>query len=189
MTEHLDKTKILTTVSRQILFNCLLKGMSIKDASHQAKLNYIYARKVATKGNINALVAQTMAKISAKSEIKVELVQHELHETAQLAKECGEYAAAGGCYATLLKSIGGMTGDRPHPDAMAGKMLDSKRIEDIRAIADIYYNRRYLATDEPAVLDFRPLAGPGGDDNSQKDIQTGDMDNGTNSSRESEALP
>ncbi len=183
-TQPLDKDKILTTVSRQILYNCILSGMSIKDASKEAKLDYTYGRKLATKWNINALAKQTTAKLSEKCEIRIIDQQLELVSDIAAAREAGCWGAVMSGRATLLKSIGGMTGDRPHPDALAGKAKDAQLLDKMREFADRYYGDKYLAkpAEEVTVLDLIPLAGPGGEDNSQKDTQTGDTDNGTNSS-------
>jgi hypothetical protein len=181
-TVKLDANKILTTVSRQILYNCILSGMTIKDGAEKAKLNYIYARKLATKGHINALALQTKAEISAKTAISIESEQISLLRIAEKAEAEGKHSAAVQAHAHLLKSIGGFIENRPNPEVLKGKELDTQRIADMRAIADMYYSKRYLASEQPTVLDLRPLAGPGGDDNGQETTQTQEIDNGTNSS-------
>lgn len=118
---------------------------------------------------IGALVSQR-AEISAKTGITVEKQQLSLMQDIESAREAKAWGAVMSGHATLLKSIGGMTGDRPHPDAMAGKVLDAHKTADLRAIAERYYAERYLAkpAEQVTVLDLRPLPGPTIDDNTQE---------------------
>jgi phage terminase small subunit len=94
---------------------------------------------------IAARLAQRRAEISAQTGITVESVQNRLLAEAELASQEGKRSAAVAAYGTLLKSIGGMTGDRPHPYSIVGKALDAKKAEDLRAIAEMYYSQKYLA--------------------------------------------
>lgn len=63
MTEKTIPTKeqVLTTASRKILFECLVKGSSIKEAAKEANLSYRYARKWVAESNIQALVLRETA--------------------------------------------------------------------------------------------------------------------------------
>lgn len=71
----LKSEKVLTTVKRRILYDCLLKGMLIKAAAKQADLKYDYARKLCTKWHINALVAQKRGEITQKAAEKLEITE------------------------------------------------------------------------------------------------------------------
>jgi len=63
MTEKPISTKeqVLTTPSRKILFECLVKGLTIKQAAEEANLSYRYARKWVAESNIQALVLREIA--------------------------------------------------------------------------------------------------------------------------------
>lgn len=94
---------------------------------------------------IVARLAQRRAEISAQTGITVEYLQSELLAEAKAASAKGKHSAAVAAYTALLKSIGGMTGDRPHPDSMIGKRLDSKEREFLQEVARRVYSERYLA--------------------------------------------
>ena len=160
--QKLDPTKILTTTSRHILYDCLLKGMLIKDAAKEAGYSYRYARNLVANGGITALALQTKAELSKKAGITIESLQSNLLEVAQKAYSKGAYSAATAAYTTLLKSIGGFTDNRPNPEAMRGKELDAKKMEDLRRFAELYYGDQYLAkpVEQPNTLDLRPLPAP-----------------------------
>ncbi len=170
-TVKLDANKILTTTSRRILFDCLLKGMSIKDAAPQAKLGVKYAQNIVGKCGITDLVKQQTAITSAKVGITVELQQLALMADIESAREAHAWGAVMSGRATLLKSIGGMTGERPHPETIAMRDRDGHLLAKMREFADRFYADKYLAKpiEQVTVLDLRPLAGPGGEDNSQKE--------------------
>jgi hypothetical protein len=154
----ITKEDILTTQSRRILFNCLLKGMSIKDAAPQAKLGTRYAQNIVVKSGIANLVKQEMARISEKTAITVELLQSRLLQEAELSSSEGKRAAAIQSYATLLKSIGGFMADRIPDENLAGKALDAKRAEDLRQIAELHYSMKYLATGATRAIEARIVA-------------------------------
>jgi len=46
---------------------------------------------------------------------------------------------------SLIKTIGGFQADKLPEESLVGKMLDAKKAEDMRKIADLYYANKYLA--------------------------------------------
>jgi hypothetical protein len=159
--KKLDKNKILTTTSRHILFDCLLKGMLVKDAAKEAKLSVKYAQNMVEYSGIKALALQTMAELSEKAQISIVEEQSSFKRIADKAEAEGKYSAAVQAHAYLTKSIGGFMAERPNPEATKGKQ-DAKRDDLLRAIADRVYAELYLAkpVDSVTVLDLRPLPGP-----------------------------
>jgi len=123
----------------------LLKGMLVKDAAKEAKLGVKYAQNMVEYSGIKALALQTMAELSKKTGITIINEQLSLKRIADKAEAEGKHSAAVQAHAYLLKSIGGFVDNRPNPDALAGKELDARKMADLRAIADRYYNERYLA--------------------------------------------
>jgi len=118
------------------------------DAGYKCK-NRAIAQAIGTENLLKPVIAGALAvykaEIRQKTGITVENQQRALLADIEAAREAGRWGAVMAGHATLLKSIGGMTGDRPHPDSMAGKELDARKMADLRAIADRYYNERYLA--------------------------------------------
>ncbi len=100
---------------------------------------------------IAARLAQRRAEISAQTGITVEYLQSELLAEAKAASAKGKHSAAVAAYTALLKSIGGMTGDRPHPEALASKRLSAAEREFLQAVAERVAHERYLAQPKQAV--------------------------------------
>jgi len=121
---------------------------AVLDAGYKCK-NKAVATAIGVENLVKTCIAGPLAvqkaEIRAKTGITVENQQLALLSDIEAAREAGRWGAVMSGHATLLKSIGGMTGDRPHPDSMAGKELDARKMADLRAIADRYYNERYLA--------------------------------------------
>lgn len=145
MTPKLNKADILTTPARQILFNSMMQGFNIEQSAEKAKLKYQYARQLVTKGHVNALVEQEMGIIAAATSITVGNLQRNLIKLRELAIEKGKLSVAVRCDEILLKSTGGMTGDKPHPDTLEAKRLDGKRAAGLRQALEAFYKDKYLA--------------------------------------------
>lgn len=128
---QLVKEKILTTKARQILFNSLMQGFSVKESAKTAKIGYEYARKVCsgsgrygtTDVNINALVKQEMAIISqeAGNELVIDKARQlkeydKLRETAEKDKQ---YAVSKGCLDSQSRIIGAFEADNIQSNSLA----------------------------------------------------------------------
>ena len=115
-----------------------------------------------TKPMIAEALAKHRAEISKRTDITVEQLQRELLDTAEEARAQGKYSAAVAAYSGLLKSVGGFVADRLPPENLAGKALDAKQAEDLRAIAELYYSQKYLAQpiEQPVTRPAEALEGP-----------------------------
>ena len=107
------------------------------------------AQSIGSENLLKPMIAEALAKhraeISKRTDITVEQLQRELLDTAEEARAQGKYSAAVAAYSGLLKSVGGFVADRLPPENLAGKALDAKKAEQLRAIADRYYSELYLA--------------------------------------------
>jgi hypothetical protein len=83
--------------------------------------------------------------VVADSQITLMTEQQKLLQIADKAYEDGKYAAAVSAHCAIIKTIGGFQADRLPDENLAGKMLDAKKAEDMRKIADLYYSKKYLA--------------------------------------------
>ena len=119
------------------------------------------AQSIGSENLTKPMIAGTLAKhrveIRRKTEITVEQLQRELLDVACKAQAQGKYSAAVAAYSALLKSVGGFVQDRIPPENLAGKALDAKNAEDLRAIADMYYAQRYLARPTSSLPDDQAL--------------------------------
>jgi len=77
--------------------------------------------------------------------VSLRMLQEKLLTVADKAYKNNQYHACISAINSLLKTIGGFQSDRLPDENLAGKMLDAKRSEDMRKIADLYYARKYLA--------------------------------------------
>jgi len=71
--------------------------------------------------------------------------RNKLLDIADAAYKDKRYAAAVSAHCAIIKTIGGFQADKLPEENLAGKMLDAKRSEDMRKIADLYYANKYLA--------------------------------------------
>lgn len=75
MTQVLDKDAILTCESKHSVFNGLMKDLGLDEIAKTLNVSYQHVRRLATKGNIRALVRQEKAKIDAKIAKKLEITR------------------------------------------------------------------------------------------------------------------
>lgn len=158
---------------------------AVIDAGYKCANRHI-AQAIGTENLLNPVIAGVLAtrkaEICKKSEIEIIDSQLALVRISDKAEAEGKFAAAVQARHVLLKSIGGMTGDRPHPDSLANKALDAKRIEALREAIGQYYADKYLA--KPVVSTCKAIEGqpeaagrPTEAERSQEGMQAGDQCN------------
>jgi len=143
-TKTLTKDKLLTTPARRILFDCFLRGLSIKEAANEANLSYQYARRLATKGNIKALA---LRHIEAKTEDLREKAEKSLLEIAEspTAKPTTKLKAW-----DILGKMNGWHSQTMNLESQGRqRILDSKEKEEARRFAAL----RFSMLPEPTVVD------------------------------------
>ena len=143
--QKLDEKQVLTNKTRQIIFNCLMEGCNLREASEKAKITHQYARRLATEGNITNLVLQKKAEIGEKCKIRAGQIQLKYLELAEMAIKDRKLGVARACYADLMKSIGGFIADAPSDKALQAKQIDAERAKYILKGIEAYKEAKYLA--------------------------------------------
>jgi len=120
------------------------------DAGYRCK-NRAIAQAIGTENLLKPVIAGALAiqraEIRERTGITVELQQYELVQDIESARRAGAWGAVMTGRATLLRSIGGMTGNRPHPEAVARKEVDIARLREYAAILEEGLERRYNCID------------------------------------------
>jgi transposase len=129
------KEQVLTTPSRKILFECLVKDLNIKQAAKEANLSYRYARKWVAESNIQALV---LRETTAKTE---DLREKRLR---QLNARLDNPDLSDAVFAKLLdlqvKLCGWHVQTVTLENTKRQHELDSAKLEELRRLTDLRYN-------------------------------------------------
>jgi len=99
----LSKEDILTTPARKVLFDCLIKGLNLKQAAKQANITHQYARRLAsgTENNIKALAmreikAETVDLREKCTKVLVRIIDDEGAKHGERIKACDVLAKMSG---------------------------------------------------------------------------------------------
>jgi phage terminase small subunit len=135
----------IKALAAEYLTNGMIKTKALITVGYTKNYAEHGGLKLFDNDRLKAEIARQQAKTELKNDITIEQLQRELLDVARDAYADKRYSAAAAAYSTLLKSAGGLVADRTPPENLAGKMLDAKRTEDLRAIAEMYYSQKYLA--------------------------------------------
>jgi len=136
----------IKAIAAEYLTNGMLKTEALQAVGYTKNYAQHGGLKLFDNDRLKDEITRLQAKTELKNDITIEQLQRELLDVASKAQAEGKYSAAVAAYSALLKSVGGFVADRQPPENLADKMLDAKKAEDMRKIAEIYYARKYLAT-------------------------------------------
>ena len=146
----------LKSVMQEMFVSNILAGLSQTDAYKAAyksckntkSANEASSRLLSSNINVIKRLEHKRANIERESDIKIGYCRYELLRLAKVAEEKGQINTAKSCFDSLLRSIGGMTGDKPHPDTIKAKQRTEQHLERVRKIVTNEYHKRYLATEQ-----------------------------------------
>jgi len=142
---QLSQERIALIVSYYIADNCENKSKALIKAGYSVNTAKYACTRIFNDDRVISEINRQLHPIVATNQITLISEQNKLLQIADKAYEDGKYAAAVSAHCAIIKTIGGFQADRLPDENLAGKMLDAKKAEDMRRIADLYYSEKYLA--------------------------------------------
>jgi len=135
----------IKAIASEYLTNGMIKSKALQTVGYSKNYAEHGGLKLFDNDRLKEEIARQQAKIEKISEISVISEQQKLLEIAEAAFKDKRYAAAVSAHCAIIKTIGGFQAEKQPVENLAGKVLDAKKAEDMRKIADMYYASKYLA--------------------------------------------
>jgi len=135
----------IKAIASEYLTNGMIKSKALQTVGYSKNYAEHGGLKLFDNDRLKEEIARQQAKIEKISEISVISEQQKLLEIAEAAFKDKRYAAAVSAHCAIIKTIGGFQAEKQPEENLAGKVLDAKKAEDMRKIADMYYASKYLA--------------------------------------------